>query len=343
MGLEVTDVSKHYGDVPALNRVSLKVEKGEFFTILGPSGCGKTTLLKIIAGLELCDSGRISIGGEIVTKIPANKRNVNTVFQNYALFPHLSVYENIAFGLRSRKFNRDIIEERVGKALEMLQLTHTSERYPAQLSGGQQQRVALARALVNEPAILLLDEPMSALDARLRSQVQVELRNLQRRLGKTFIMVTHDQDEALTVSDRIAVMNLATIVQIGTPTEIYERPKNKFVANFIGDANMFEATRTGDSGLITEYGTLETSLPIPWQEGAVVIRPENIRLHDSNPGFNTLPLKVRDSIYRGDHQEIWFEENNLKAKTTNHTLYRPGTEVWLEFLKDALVPLNEEE
>ncbi len=342
MGLEVTDVSKSYGDVAALNHVSLRVEKGEFFTILGPSGCGKTTLLKIIAGLELSDSGRITIGGEIVTKVPANKRNVNTVFQNYALFPHLSVYENIAFGLRSRKFDRATIEERVGMALDMLQLNPMAERYPGQLSGGQQQRVALARALVNEPAILLLDEPMSALDARLRSQVQVELRNLQRRINKAFIMVTHDQDEALTVSDRIAVMNLSTIVQIGTPTEIYERPRNKFVANFIGDANMFPATRTGDNGLDTEYGTLETALPIPWDRGEVIIRPENIRLHDSRPGCNALALRVRDSIYRGDHQEIWFEQNNLKAKTTNHIFYRPGTEVWLEFLKDALVPLNEE-
>lgn len=341
MGLEVTDVSKHYGDVPALNHVSLTVEKGEFFTILGPSGCGKTTLLKIIAGLELCDTGKITIGGDVVTKLPANKRNVNTVFQNYALFPHLSVYDNIAFGLRSRKFEKSVIDRRVGDALEMLQLTPTARRYPGQLSGGQQQRVALARALVNEPAILLLDEPMSALDARLRAQVQVELRSLQRRLGRAFIMVTHDQDEALTVSDRIAVMNLATIVQCGTPSEIYERPKNRFVAGFIGDANMFTAEKSG-TGLQTEYGYLETSLHIPWTKGMVVIRPENIRICDQQPAMNGIRLRVKDSIYRGDHQEIWFERNNLKAKTTNHIFFQPGTEVWLEFLRDAVVPLNEE-
>ena len=341
MGLDVTDVSKSYGDIHALNHVSLKVDKGEFFTILGPSGCGKTTLLKIIAGLELCDSGKIMIGGNNVTKLPANKRNVNTVFQNYALFPHLTVFENIAFGLRSRKFEKSIIKHRVGEALEMLQLTQTSKRYPGQLSGGQQQRVALARALVNEPEILLLDEPMSALDARLRAQVQVELRNIQRRLGKAFIMVTHDQDEALTVSDRIAVMNLATIVQCGTPSEIYERPKNKFVAGFIGDVNMFNAEKSGD-GLQTEYGFMETSLPIPWSRGMAVIRPENIRICDRQPKSNGIKLRVRDSIYRGDHQEIWFERNNLKAKTTNHIFFKPGADVWLEFLKDAVVPLNEE-
>ena len=202
--------------------------------------------------------------------------------------------------------------------------------------------MALARALVNEPAILLLDEPMSALDARLRAQVQVELRSLQRRLGKTFIMVTHDQDEALTVSDRIAVMNQATLVQVGSPTEIYERPKNRFVADFIGDANLFPATRVEPNGLATEYGTLETSLPIPWTSGTVIIRPENIRLHKSRPAGNGLKLTVRDSIYRGDHQEIWFENNNLKAKTANHIPYQQGAEVWLEFHKDALVPLNEE-
>ncbi len=342
MGLEITDVSKHYNEVVALDHVNLTVDKGEFFTILGPSGCGKTTLLKIIAGLELCDSGRLSISNADVTNLRANKRNVNTVFQNYALFPHLSVYENIAFGLRSRKFDREVIITRVQAALEMLQLTQTSSRYPSQLSGGQQQRVALARALVNEPAILLLDEPMSALDARLRAQVQIELRNLQRRLEKTFIMVTHDQDEALTVSDRIAVMNHASIVQIGTPNEIYERPCNKFVANFIGDANMFEASRTGTAGLETEYGTLETCLPVPWERGTVVIRPENIRLHTQQPSVNGLKLTVRDTVYRGDHQEIWFKDNNLKVKTANHEPYEEGVEVWLEFLKDALVPVNEE-
>lgn len=342
MGLEVTDVSRSFGEVVALNHVSLRVERGEFFTLLGPSGCGKTTLLKIIAGLELCDSGRITINGEDVTHLRANRRNVNTVFQNYALFPHLSVYENIAFGLRSRKFDRGTIETRVDSALEMLQLVQMADRYPGQLSGGQQQRVALARALVNEPAILLLDEPMSALDARLRAQVQMELRTLQRRLCKAFIMVTHDQDEALTVSDRIAVMNHATIVQIGTPTEIYEHPRNKFVANFVGDANMFEATRRDLAGLETEFGTLQTSLPVPWERGTVIIRPENIRLRESAPATNGLKLRVRDSIYRGDHQELWFDGNNLKVKTNNHVPYKQGTEVWLEFLSDALVPLNEE-
>jgi len=342
MGLEVAEVTKYYSDVPALKNVSLSVDKGEFFTILGPSGCGKTTLLKIIAGLELCDSGRITIDGNIVTKLPANIRNVNTVFQNYALFPHLNVYDNIAFGLRSRNFDKRLIDQRVKGAMEMLQLETMAKRHPAQLSGGQQQRVALARALVNEPAILLLDEPMSALDARLRAQVQVELRNLQRRLGKTFIMVTHDQDEALTVSDRIAVMNNATIVQCGTPVEIYERPKNRFVANFIGDANLFVAKRLGPCEIETEFGRFIMTMPIPWDQGEVIIRPENLRICEDPPPINGVRLKILDSIYLGDHQEIWFHQSGLKAKTHNRTLYPDNTELWVEFLKDGLVPLNEE-
>ena len=216
-GLSLKNINKSYGSVRAVKNISIDIHSGEFFTLLGPSGCGKTTLLRIIAGLELTDSGSAVLEGEDITRLPAIKRHINTVFQSYALFPHLNVSENIAFGLRSRKIAEDEIRTRVGKALDMLELGPLADRLPTQLSGGQKQRVALARALVNEPKVLLLDEPMSALDAKLRTQVQIELRRLQQKLGQTFILVTHDQDEALVVSDRMAVMRDGEIVQFGDP------------------------------------------------------------------------------------------------------------------------------
>ncbi len=239
-GLIVKGINKRFGNVEALKDVDLEVYSGEFLTLLGPSGCGKTTLLRIIAGLELPDTGHVYLGGQDVTSLPATKRQVNTVFQSYALFPHLSVYENIAFGLRSRKFPNSEVEKRVDKRMEMLGLQEMKNRRPDQLSGGQKQRVALARALVNEPEILLLDEPMSALDAKLRAQVQEDLRRIQRRLGKTFLLVTHDQSEALVCSDRLAVMHEGRVVQYGTPQEVYDFPKNRFVAEFLGAANLIK-------------------------------------------------------------------------------------------------------
>ena len=242
-GLALKGIDKSFGEVQALKDVSLDVCEGEFFTLLGPSGCGKTTLLRIIAGLELSDRGEVILGGEDITTLPATKRQVNTVFQSYALFPHLTIFENVAFGLRSRKYPKHEVENRVSKRLEMLGLQEMSDRHPHQLSGGQQQRVALARALVNEPKVLLLDEPMSALDAKLRAQVQVELRRLQRKLGQTFILVTHDQSEAMVVSDRIAVMNQGKIIQFGSPKEVYEQPKTRFVAEFLGAANLLQGRK----------------------------------------------------------------------------------------------------
>ena len=215
-GLTAKHVCKAFGKVKALDDVTLDVKPGEFFTLLGPSGCGKTTLLRIIAGLELADAGQILTGGKDITGLPAIKRPVNTVFQSYALFPHLTIYENVAFGLRSRKFPEAEIKKRVDRRIEMLDLQEMADRHPHQLSGGQKQRVALARALVNEPDVLLLDEPMSALDARLRAQVQEDLRRLQRKLGRTFILVTHDQAEALVCSDRLAVMRSGRVIQIGS-------------------------------------------------------------------------------------------------------------------------------
>ncbi|WP_448569929.1 ABC transporter ATP-binding protein, partial [Thermus sp.] len=263
-GLLLEALRKRFGEHEVLKGVSLEVRPGEFFTLLGPSGCGKTTLLRIVGGFEVPDGGRVVLKGQDLTPLPAYRRPVNTVFQNYALFPHLTVYENVAFGLRSRRFPEAEVRARVEYALGLLRLESFVHRYPHQLSGGQKQRVALARALVNEPEVLLLDEPMSALDAKLRAEVQVELRNLQRRLGATFILVTHDQEEAMAVSDRIGVMEAGTLLQVGTPEEVYERPRTRFVAEFLGVANLIPARRVGE-GVETPFGFFP--LKVPWAEG----------------------------------------------------------------------------
>ena len=234
---------RRFGSVTALENVSVAVRPGEFFSLLGPSGCGKTTLLRLIAGLDLPDAGRLRIGGVDALPWPAHRRPVNTVFQSYALFPHLDVWNNVAFGLRMKRVARDQLRSRVQQALDLVQIADLTDRRPAQLSGGQRQRVALARAIVNEPSVLLLDEPLGALDLQLRRQLQVELRALQRRLGMTFIHVTHDQDEALAMSDRVAVMQAGRIVQLGEPGELYARPRTRFVAGFLGECNLLASRR----------------------------------------------------------------------------------------------------
>ncbi|MGZ8566963.1 MAG: ABC transporter ATP-binding protein, partial [Actinomycetota bacterium] len=234
----VERVSKSYGDVTAVRAVTLEIGRGEFFTLLGPSGCGKTTTLRMIAGFIRPDEGRILIEGRDVTTVPPNRRPSNMVFQQYALFPHLSVRENVAFGPREARMDRGEIARRVAETLELVQLGALAERRPSQLSGGQQQRVALARALVNRPAVLLLDEPLGALDLKMRKAMQVELKRIQREVGITFVYVTHDQDEALAMSDRIAVMNHGVVEQVGPPQEVYDAPRSLFVAGFIGDANL---------------------------------------------------------------------------------------------------------
>jgi spermidine/putrescine transport system ATP-binding protein len=283
------------------------------------------------------DSGTIMLRGNNLTSLPARERNVNTVFQNYALFPHLSVADNVAFGLRSRKFPEEVIGSKVHAALDMVHMIEFAARMPDQLSGGQQQRVAMARALVNEPEILLLDEPMSALDAKLRTTVQEELRQLQQRLGITSILVTHDQDEALTVSDRIAVMNQGQFVQVGTPMEIYERPCNRFVANFLGKANIIEATRA-PGGVQSELGFLQVG-GVDWETGYLAIRPERVRLRDEAPGVNGVQSRVRDAFYRGDHLDIWLEAGNLRLRTAPHRAISSGDTVWVELPAEALVVL----
>src|SRR5271165_5829118 len=238
--VHVADLRKHYGDVAAVNDVELTVGAGEFFTLLGPSGSGKTSLLRLIAGFERPDAGRIELAGRDVTRTPPYARNVNTVFQDYALFPHMSVAENIEYGLRVRRIDKAARRERTGRALEMVRLIGLGQRKPSQLSGGQRQRVALARAIVNEPEVLLLDEPLGALDLKLRQEMQLELQHVQREVGVTFIYVTHDQEEALTMSDRIAVMHNGRMEQVGSPLEVYERPRTAFVAGFIGVSNLIE-------------------------------------------------------------------------------------------------------
>jgi putative spermidine/putrescine transport system ATP-binding protein len=276
MRLALSGIVKRYGAVTALAGVDLDVEEGEFLTILGPSGSGKTTLLKAVAGFELPDEGRIRLGAQDVTLTEARHRNVGMVFQNYALFPHLTVAENVAFPLEMRRTPRAEITRRVAEALALVELGGYEARLPRQLSGGQQQRVALARAVIFGPALLLLDEPFGALDRKLRESLQLEVRRLQRRLRLTTLFITHDQEEALIMSDRIAVMNAGLIQQIGTPAEVYDRPVSRFVANFIGESNLLEATAAGGRVEVPGFGGLH--LTVPDGPATLLLRPEALRL-----------------------------------------------------------------
>lgn len=301
----VDGVTKSFGNVRVLGGVSLRVGRGgdegggEFVTLLGPSGCGKSTLLRIIAGLETADGGSVRLGEVELLGTPAHRRPVNMVFQSYALFPHLSVEGNVGFGLRARGTDRRETRRRVGEAMEMLRISELAHRKPTELSGGQKQRVAVARAVVNEPEVLLLDEPMSALDAKLRAEVQSELRRLQKKLGTSFILVTHDQDEAISVSDRILVMNAGQIIQQGTPQDVYDQPASRFVATFLGAANVLAARRTGPREVTTGIGVLATRGDVPWGSGWVMFRPERARL-----GADGISGLVEEVTYRGDHRDL---------------------------------------
>jgi len=336
----VEGVSKAFGKTRVLERVSLKIEAGEFVTLLGPSGCGKTTLLRIIAGLEVADEGRVCLGEMDLLSLPANKRPVNMVFQNYALFPHLNVFENVAFGLRTRRVADGEVKQRVAGALSMLQLEELGLRRTNQLSGGQKQRVALARAIVNEPKLLLLDEPMSALDAKLRAEVRVELRRLQRRLGCTFLLVTHDQDEAMTVSDRIFVMSRGRIAQEGRPEEVYERPRSRFVAEFLGAANLIAGTRVED-GAETSLGRLEVRRCPGWEKGWLAIRPERVRIANGKPAGNGVLVNVRDVIYRGDHCDVFVDPGDLRLWVGATEVVKVGERIWIELPAEHLEVLDE--
>jgi spermidine/putrescine transport system ATP-binding protein len=307
-------VTKRFGEVTAVDDLSLSIERGQFFALLGPSGCGKTTTLRMIGGFEATSEGTIFLRGADVTDLPPFRRNVNTVFQNYALFPHLDVYENIAFGLRRRRVPEQKVRHQVASMLTLVDLPGYEKRRPGQLSGGQQQRVALARALVNNPQVLLLDEPLGALDLKLRKQMQVELKRIQGEVGITFVFVTHDQEEAMTMADRIAVMRHGRIEQLGTPEELYERPATEFVAGFLGVSNLLDAEIIGRNGVMAELrladgnlvrataGTLDGSVRV-----RIGVRPEKLRVQPLAEGevaemqreVNAIDGRVLDASYIG--------------------------------------------
>ena len=328
--VELKNVRKTYPpDTQALKGIDLAVREGEFFSLLGPSGCGKTTLLRILGGFEVPDAGEVYIAGRDVRQVPPYERPVNTVFQNYALFPHMNVFDNVAFGLRMRGLPRDKIRARVKEALALVQIEELADRRPDELSGGQKQRVALARALVNEPKVLLLDEPLGALDLKLRKQLQIELMRLQREVGITFIYVTHDQEEALVMSDRMAVMNQGKIEQVGLPEELYERPKTPFVARFLGTSNLLEATPVDRHRARTPLGELAVKSPLPEHPVLLSIRPEKLRLsRTKNREENVVEAVVRDIVYTGAENQYILDAGGteLIAYTLNADISEPGYE-----------------
>ncbi len=327
--MECHQLTRHFGKLEALAGVSLNVHRGEFFSLLGPSGCGKTTLLRIIAGLDLPDSGDLRIGGVDALRLPAWKRPVNTVFQSYALFPHLSVSENVAFGLRMKRVRSHDMVRRTISAMELMQITPLAGRHPRRLSSGQKQRVALARAIVNEPEVLLLDEPLGSLDLKLRKELQIELRQLQQQLGITFIHVTHDHDEAMTMSDNIAVMNAGRVVQLGTPEELYERPKTRFTAQFIGACNLFNGKflvrRGAGLEVDTALGRLRVELPptaialAETDKFSLGIRPERISLGDAAPGDNRLIGRIKAVTFNGaeSHYRVAVGSSEVRVTELN--------------------------
>jgi spermidine/putrescine transport system ATP-binding protein len=300
--VEMIGLTKQFGDTTVVDHLDLSVRQGEFFSLLGPSGCGKTTTLRMIAGFSDPTSGSVIVGGEDITSVPPHKRNVNTVFQSYALFEHLDVRGNVAFGLRRKAVAKDELNRRVDDALELVELGGRAKAKPRELSGAQRQRVALARALVNRPRVLLLDEPLSALDLKLRHQMQQELKSIQREVGITFVFVTHDQDEALSMSDRIAVMNGGVVEQCGTPEDIYERPRSAFTAGFIGVSNLMSGVY--DAGTLVLSGDVRVPLPdghqTPTGTGcSIAVRPEKIWMSDLDPAMIRVPGTVASTVYHG--------------------------------------------
>ncbi len=346
----IKDAVKRYGDFTALNGVSLDIREGEFFTLLGPSGCGKTTLLRMIAGFNSIEGGDFYFGDKRINDVPAHKRDIGMVFQNYAIFPHLTVRENVAYGLKARKIPAKEIAPRVDEALELVQISHLADRKPNELSGGQQQRVALARAFVIEPSVLLMDEPLSNLDAKLRVQMRSVIKKLQRRLGITTIYVTHDQEEALAISDRIAVMKDGHIMQIGTPNEIYAKPQNPFVAGFIGVSNFLDCEVTTKNGVadVLIKNELDISVPVSRDytgKAKISARPEQLFFSDEG-----MPGKILFSTFLGDYIEYEVQLDDGQNLIVNEytkdttTVHNDGEEVHLSFdpLRISLYDANEE-
>jgi spermidine/putrescine transport system ATP-binding protein len=360
--VKLVDVVKTFGDMVAVDHIDLEVVDGEFFSLLGPSGCGKTTTLRMIGGFEAPTSGLIELQGQDVTWLPPYRRNVNTVFQNYALFPHLTIYENVAFGLRRKGVKDSEVRSRVTDMLRLVELPGYEARRPTQISGGQAQRVALARALINKPAVLLLDEPLGALDLKLRKQMQVELKRIQQEVGITFIYVTHDQEEAMTMSDRIAVMNRGRYEQLGEPEVLYERPTTRFVAGFLGVSNLLPGTVEGEAdGYAAVRLADDTRVRAPRamvgqrSTVSVGVRPEKIRLHptDVEPpsGHNLLTGVVRDASYLGVSTQYQVEarggatitvyEQNVE-RATKAELWAPGEDVRLAWSPDHTFVVTED-
>ena len=349
--LTVRSLTKRYGSTAAISDVSLGVEPGEFFTLLGPSGSGKTTTMMAIAGFVECDSGEIYLDGSRLDAIPAESRNLGVVFQNYALFPHMTVAQNLAFPLEVRRADRDLIASRVRASLEMVDLVGQEHRYPSQLSGGQQQRVAVARAVIFQPAVLLMDEPLGALDKNMRARLQLELRNLQRQLGITTIYVTHDQDEAFTMSDRIAVMSDGRVRQVGTPSALYEYPESLFVADFVGDNNLLGGVVISHNGRtsgveVTGIGMVncrKSAAPV----GAPVtlaVRPEHLTVGDAAPEWNRIAGTVGDVVYTGSSTRYWIEAAGgyrclLRVSNTVHAAsFAVGDQITLSFRPQDVIP-----
>lgn len=352
--VEVEKLSRRYGNVQALDQVDLAIREGEFFSLLGPSGCGKTTLLRLIAGLDVTTEGVIRIAGQEAQGIPAHRRPVNTVFQSYALFPHLTVRANIAFGLRMKKVAEAEIRQRVERMMELVEIGNLGDRKPAELSGGQKQRVALARAVVNEPRVLLLDEPLAALDSRLRKQLQVELLSFQRRLGITFLYVTHDQEEALVLSDRIAVMRDGKIEQIGDPATLYEHPRSRFASQFLGSCTLLDGEikeRHGEQGIVTTaFGDLHVHSNLPTRDKVTLaIRPEKIQLLERPPlgQRNVVAVRIEQCIYVGaeTHYTLRASSLSLRAEQLNTdaspVTLAPGGEAWAYLPASALIVLDD--
>ncbi|MET0295588.1 MAG: ABC transporter ATP-binding protein [Phenylobacterium sp.] len=346
--------TKRFGATAAVDGVDLAIYEREFFALLGPSGCGKTTLMRLLAGFETPDAGRVLLAGQDLAGVPAHRRPVHMMFQAYALFPHLTVAQNVAFGLRQQRLPGDEVRARVAEMLELVALTGLGGRRPDQLSGGQKQRVALARALAPRPKVLLLDEPMAALDKKLREETRFELMALQQRLGMTFVIVTHDQDEAMVVADRIAVMREGQVVQVGRPAEIYEAPSDRYVADFIGDVNLFEGcVETCEGGLARLSGSFAVATGEPLSRGQtawLAVRPEKVALHQDPPpeGPNRLAGKVSDIGYLGDWTTYAVDLGDgrtVRAARANtaRAAERPvgwGDAVWLTFAPDAAVVLT---
>ena len=340
--IELNNITKKFDGETVLDNITLSVMKNEFVTLLGPSGCGKTTTLRIIGGFETPDEGKIYFDGNLINEVPPFKRQLNTVFQKYALFPHMNVFENIAFGLRIKKMDEQLINSKVEKILELFNLKNFGKRRIDQLSGGQQQRIAIARALVNEPKVLLLDEPLGALDLKLRKEMQHELKAMQKQLGITFIYVTHDQEEALTMSDTIVVMNDGIIQQMGPPMDIYNEPKNAFVADFIGESNILDGIMHKDY-LVEFLGKKFECLDYGFGKGEkvdVVIRPEDLELKPA--GKSKLEGKVKSVIFKGVHYEMQIVVNGYEFLVQSTDMATVGTTVGLTLTPDDIHIMKKE-